>query len=233
LTKELGHDLTTGTLDGAGAFDVIMKAVSLHINEEFTKGRITGKEYATVYLGSVNAALQTAVAYLTIGKEVEKLNAEIALTRQKVVTELAQTSDNIPTGLGFNDENVLEGMLLKQKELTTAQIAEMNSRDDLISAQVLHTNAQTSLAEAQADLTAAEQSKIAPLNLLVAAQTANEEAKTALTEAEVAKLRYWINKLLILMLKQIIQLHKLQSYRSKVNCIKRRQMALLGMLSKN
>jgi len=76
-------------------------------------------------------------------------------------------------------------MMLKQKEFTTAQIAEMNSRDDLISAQVLHTNAQTALAEAQADLTAAEQSKIVPLNLLVAAQTANEEAKTALTEAEI------------------------------------------------
>jgi len=36
-------DLTTQSLTGTGVFDILMAAVSLHVNQEFNKGRITGK----------------------------------------------------------------------------------------------------------------------------------------------------------------------------------------------
>lgn len=116
-------DLTTGALNGSGVFDKLMAVVTLHIAEEFNKGRVTGKDYATVYLGSMASVLQASVAFLTSGKEVEKLNAEIALLRQKTVTELAQTDDTLPLGLGFNNSTAVEGTAQRQNNLYAAQTA--------------------------------------------------------------------------------------------------------------
>ena len=116
-------DLTTGALNGSGVFDKLMAVVTLHIAEEFNKGRVTGKDFATVYLGSMSAVLQASVAFLTSGKEVEKLNAEIALLRQKTVTELAQTDNTIPLGLGFNNSTDVEGTADRQNKLYEAQTA--------------------------------------------------------------------------------------------------------------
>ena len=115
------EDLTTGALDGTGVFDVLMATCTLHIEREYTKNRITGKDYATVYLGAMTAVLQAAVAFLTQDKEIEKLNAEIGLLRQKTVSELANTSDTIPAGLGFNDSTEVQGTVNKQNNLYAAQ----------------------------------------------------------------------------------------------------------------
>ena len=113
--------LTTVALNGSGIFDRLMSAVSLHIQDEFAKGRITGKDYATVYLGSMTAVLNAAVQYVVQGKEVEKLNAEIGLLRQKTVSELANTCNTLPTGLGFNNTTVIQGSSDRQNKLYEAQ----------------------------------------------------------------------------------------------------------------
>lgn len=46
-----------------GAFDVLMSAVDSHINAQYLNNRITGSDYANVYLGSIQAVLQAAVQY--------------------------------------------------------------------------------------------------------------------------------------------------------------------------
>lgn len=94
--------LTTVDVQGTGAFDVLMRAAKIHLKEEFDALRITGKEYSTVYLGTVSAVLQTSVQFLLNQQQTNKLNADIGLVRQQTVTELANTDDNIPKGLGFN-----------------------------------------------------------------------------------------------------------------------------------
>lgn len=116
-------DLTTCEIGGSGIFDKLMTTVALYINEEFSKGRLTGKDYATVYLGGMTGVLQASVAYLTRDKEIEKLNAEISLLRQKTVTELANTCNTIPTGLGFNNTITIQGNVGKQMDLYSAQTA--------------------------------------------------------------------------------------------------------------
>ena len=116
-------ELTTKSLTGTGVFDVLMQAVKLHMKEEFDSRRITGKEYAQVYLGALTGVMQSAVTYLLQDQQIEKTRSEISLLRQKTVTELAQTSNTIPTGLGFNDTEDVNGALGKQKELYAAQIA--------------------------------------------------------------------------------------------------------------
>ena len=57
-------DITFGTVtnattisDGTGYFDVLMKTINLHIEDQYNKSRLTGPDYATVYLGLVQAAL--------------------------------------------------------------------------------------------------------------------------------------------------------------------------------
>ena len=94
--------LTTVQVDGSGVFDQLMQAVKLHLKEEYINGRITGHDYATVYMGSLSAVLQTSAQFLLNEQQVHQINAEIGLIRQKTVTELANTEDNIPAGLGFN-----------------------------------------------------------------------------------------------------------------------------------
>lgn len=57
-------DLSTATVDGTGVFDVLMRAQKAHLDEEFTKGRMKGAEYAQAYLGGLQATLQAATQFL-------------------------------------------------------------------------------------------------------------------------------------------------------------------------
>ena len=119
-------DATTGD-DGTGAFDIMMQAFERHIVEQYDAGRITGSDYATVYLGGTQEVMKQSIAYIlnqekagfeadeasakidvAIG-QTAKLYADIALIDQKQVTELAQTTD--PTG----------GILGAKQDLIAAQ----------------------------------------------------------------------------------------------------------------
>ena len=73
---------------GTGVFDDMMETVNAHMAAQFNLGRITGSDYATVYLTAMQATVQQAVAF-TIG--VQKGNAEESLLFQKEITEFAQT----------------------------------------------------------------------------------------------------------------------------------------------
>ena len=77
----------TGT-DGDGNFDNLMKVVTLHLEKQFTDGRITGTDYATVYLGAFQSTLQQAVTFTL---NMNKANEEADLLAQKTTTEYAQT----------------------------------------------------------------------------------------------------------------------------------------------
>jgi len=79
---------TNGVVTGDGVFDDLMEAVNSQLNNQYELGRITGNDYATVYLGAMQAVIQQAV---TFALSVEKANAETALLDQKKVTEYAQT----------------------------------------------------------------------------------------------------------------------------------------------
>ncbi len=77
----------TGT-DGDGNFDNLMKVVTLHLEKQFTDGRITGTDYATVYLGALQSTLAQAVSFTL---NMNKANEEADLLAQKTTTEYAQT----------------------------------------------------------------------------------------------------------------------------------------------
>ncbi len=89
-------NLTTAQVTGTGVFDVLMQAAKGHLEQEFTKGRIKGTEYSTVYLGSLQAILSQAVEFLLnkdkhalegqlLAAQIEKIQAEKALVEQQTL----------------------------------------------------------------------------------------------------------------------------------------------------
>lgn len=61
LTEEL---LTSREAGGTGLFDGLMVTMGKHLQVEYEKGRISGKEYAEAWIAATNAALGSAVQYL-------------------------------------------------------------------------------------------------------------------------------------------------------------------------
>lgn len=100
--------LTTARADGVGVFDVLMRSVKAQLDSEYAANRIKGSEYATVYLGSLQAVLQTSLQMvlaqektnleiqvlekelLLRDQQVTRTNKEIEVLEQKRLTELAQ-----------------------------------------------------------------------------------------------------------------------------------------------
>ena len=63
-------DVTTGVIDGTGVLDKLLTTMTAHLTAQYEKRRITGVEYATLYLGAYQATLQQALA-LTLAKETQ------------------------------------------------------------------------------------------------------------------------------------------------------------------
>ena len=89
ITFDTLSDTTENTISAkTGNFDELMKTVTLHLEEQFNAGRITGTDYATVYLGALQSVLAQAVTFTL---NMNKANKETDLLTQKEITEFAQT----------------------------------------------------------------------------------------------------------------------------------------------
>ena len=104
LTAGVATD-ADNVVTGTGVFDDMMETVNAHMAAQFNLGRITGSDYATVYLTAIQATLQQAVAY-TVG--VQKGNAEESLLFQKEVTEFSQTEQATKTATIHNMSTCLD-----------------------------------------------------------------------------------------------------------------------------
>lgn len=75
-------EVTTGDISGTGVFDQLMRSIKAHITQEYEAGRITGKDYATVYLGGMQSAIKEAVTFVLqkdlVANNVEKATKEVA-----------------------------------------------------------------------------------------------------------------------------------------------------------
>ena len=71
------EDVTNG--NGTGTFDILMASMNLHIKSQYDANRITGTDYATVYLGSMQAALAQSVQF-ALQQEVSNEQAKTAYT---------------------------------------------------------------------------------------------------------------------------------------------------------
>ena len=97
--------------EGTAIFDVLMKAVNENINIQYELTRITGSDYATVYLGAIetcikeatNLLLQKAIAdsrnYVTgLSQTIDTMiNTKVSKSIEQLTLELIPVEDNDTT----------------------------------------------------------------------------------------------------------------------------------------
>lgn len=151
-------DLTTKTLDGTGAFDVIMSSVAVHLKSEYNAGRITGAEYSKTWIASMQAALSSATQFVlskdtakwqAVTAQIQALTAKVELQTAKANMLGKQAEANMMAAnfalskmklateaktyciAAFNLDNMLPVQLELVKEQREAQRAQtMDTRSD-------------------------------------------------------------------------------------------------------
>lgn len=121
MTTILLGDLTQANIDGSGIFDVLMRANKVHLEAEFAKGRIKGTEYATVYLGSLEAVMRTSLEFLVQREQIKMIGQQ--------TTNLELQALNIPK----------EGLVLD------GQYCKLKAEWDLLKSEILKSSAETAL----------------------------------------------------------------------------------------
>lgn len=132
-------DLTLATLDGTGVFDVLMRANKAHLEAEYSKNRIKGSEYATVYLGSLEAVLNSALQFLLqkdkIALEAQLIEQQILLAQVEVIKANAQVL-----------QTQAQTELVKQQTANAlAELAILQANALKIPAEIAHLQAQTAM----------------------------------------------------------------------------------------
>ena len=142
--------ITDGLLGGTGSFDVLMSAITAHIDQQYEKNRITSSDFGAVYLGSIQTTLEQAINFtLSAGKteleekilqaQLDKLELEKQLTALQV--ERAAT------------ENLTARVQLEKAQ---KELAQLDLQSALIAAQTAKTNTETTLTQQQVNRTVQE-----------------------------------------------------------------------------
>ena len=82
-----------GTLTGNGAFDVLMKAINKHLEEQYKKQRLSGAEWAKVYIQALELALSQGAQYVVASNnaawqgETVKRQAEMLEIQKKTLIQ--------------------------------------------------------------------------------------------------------------------------------------------------
>lgn len=64
VTRLTNIDLTSGVIDGPGAFDALMQGFKVHLKGEFDANRISGAEYTKAFIALTGNAMSSAVQFL-------------------------------------------------------------------------------------------------------------------------------------------------------------------------
>ena len=87
-----------------GVFDVLMRSVDSHLDKQYIAGRIKGADYATVYLGALQAVLQQSIAFVLSEQKAEK---EIDAIDESIAASQANTT--LKNTLGTKQGAVYDG----------------------------------------------------------------------------------------------------------------------------
>ena len=119
--------------EGTAIFDVLMKAVNENINIQYELTRITGSDYATVYLGAIETCIKEATNLLLqkaiADKEIEVKQAQILNIQEDTKLKAAQA-----IAYPLQSAKDLE-VKSKEIEVKTQQILTMQNDDNIKSAQ--------------------------------------------------------------------------------------------------
>ena len=130
------NDFSNGSIDnsnpqdpkweGTGVFDIIMKAANENIKIQNQTSRITGAEYAEVYLGTMQSAISEAMKFLLnkdqIIKDLDLKQAQIAAIESDTLIKSVQSAKDLE-------------LKTKEIEAKSQQILTMKNDDSIKSVQ--------------------------------------------------------------------------------------------------
>jgi hypothetical protein len=117
-------DLTDGSLDinndwaGTGVFDKLIEAVNKNIEGQYNKGRISGSDYANVYLGSMQSVLAQSMEFLLREKlveaQIQDTEASVALKENQLEVDKSLAEAQLEQQWGYEvtrdgDNNLVLG----------------------------------------------------------------------------------------------------------------------------
>jgi len=131
------EDITNSTKetfgDGTGVFDRLMQTATLHITNEYEEGRITGSDYANVYLGSLQTVLTQAVQFVLseqkAGKEADLVDSQIKESEEKIDLIRGQTAKEYEA-IKASQAKTTRDNLLNNKQLTKLDEEIYNTQAD-------------------------------------------------------------------------------------------------------
>lgn len=165
------NQLTEASLDGLGAFDVLMRANKAHLEAEFQKNRIKGAEYATVYLGSLESVLNAALQFL-LQKDKAALEAQL-IEQQILLAEVEVVKANAQV-LQIQSQTEL----VKQQTINAlAELAIIQANALKIPAEIAQLEAQTRLTDQQKVNLVAESLNIPKQGLVLDGQKCKLDAE--------------------------------------------------------
>lgn len=187
--------LTTATVDGNGVFDVLMQATKAHLEAEYSKDRIKGAEYATVYLGSLESVMQNSLAFLLqrekislesqlLAKQVEI--ADLQLQKAQVELDMLIASQaKIPAEIALLEQQKIN--LVSENLLTQAKTTTTNTQNTNLVAEGLNIPKQGLMLDAQRTQIINQAANLAAEKLLTDAKAAltNRQTANAVIEADV------------------------------------------------
>lgn len=106
------------SINSEGIFINMMTSFNRYIGEEFKSGRITGQQYAEVYLGGLTAVLANAIDYT---KHIDSVNLQEA--RIELDRELGEARIDLDRDLGEAQIALQQDKLALERELGRGQLA--------------------------------------------------------------------------------------------------------------
>lgn len=192
-------DLTVSEVNGSGAFDVLMKSVTAHLDRERSQGRITNNEFAKSYVEFSTAAMGAAIQFL-LSKDQAYWASVTAQNQAKLsLVELAKAQVEFEETklrmqmVGYQAAQVKAEVALTKMRLATAQVEYCTAQYNLE-----HTLPQEllNLKEQEKMLTAQHQGQTLQNTTLLPEQVRNMKAQADMT----------VSQMNTLLPKQVIQL---------------------------
>ena len=156
-------DLSNGTVVdgkwvGRGIFDKLMNVVNENINIQFNDGRITGAEYAEVYMGSMQEVIRESVNFMLQKKVVEGNLIEQDINIEAKEFALEKEKDKWAIDAAILENNKLLSdievdyktkLYDRELDLKDAQIAKLAKDSDATDSQIAVTEANIALLNRQ------------------------------------------------------------------------------------
>ena len=166
------EELSNGSIDrtdpnnviwaGSGILDKLMAAINGNIQAQVESGRITGSDFADVYLGSLQTSISESIKWLlskdSIVKGLEAQDVQIAISEvqlaessekwalQKQILENQLEMSNIDTN--YKEQSVLKDLEIKDKQIQNADAdIEFNMSKKIIMEQTRNDNIRSKAAE--------------------------------------------------------------------------------------